>query len=343
MTTTLDIIQIFILLITWISEIILCLTIIIIFTTEWRTKQQFRVSDKILMSMALTNLFLQSSTAIDNLVYLLWFYQVMSKAGSMLVFSLNISFLYANVWHTAWLSIHYCLKLVGPSHSVFSRLKRWMSASIVPLLVGTLIGALLINLPFIWTVRIEFCMNSTSMDSKKEWNVHQVIPFTIFSMFLGICLPFMVTLLQGHVRATTTMIIQLLLNLLLYLSVLAVLMSAFSIGIIFIYILWNSILLNPCAQTLTLILGNPRMKTRRIDCGLLAGVRIDPAVPDSTLRVVAYADDVTIFVPSQDEVQCGVSEVERYAEASGSKINQDKYVTGAFELVSKMTGRSAND
>ncbi|KAM4019696.1 uncharacterized protein ACNLHF_000345 [Anomaloglossus baeobatrachus] len=51
---------------------------------------------------------------------------------------------------------------------------------------------------------------------------------------------------------------------------------------------------------------------------------MDRTAPESTLRVVAYADDVTIFVSSDGEAEWLMSEVNRYSEASGSKINRDK-------------------
>ncbi|XP_069616043.1 F-box only protein 24 [Ranitomeya imitator] len=51
--------------------------------------------------------------------------------------------------------------------------------------------------------------------------------------------------------------------------------------------------------------------------------------PEAILRVVAYAD-VTVFVSSQEEAMVVMSEVESYSEASGSKVNQDKFA--AIEL-----------
>ncbi|XP_069828882.1 olfactory receptor 6N1-like, partial [Dendropsophus ebraccatus] len=46
--------------------------------------------------------------------------------------------------------------------------------------------------------------------------------------------------------------------------------------------------------------------------------------PEATLRVVAYADDATIFVSSREAVDVVMSEVDRYSEESGSSINPDK-------------------
>ncbi|XP_044146854.1 uncharacterized protein LOC122935155 [Bufo gargarizans] len=66
---------------------------------------------------------------------------------------------------------------------------------------------------------------------------------------------------------------------------------------------------------------------RRVDRGPLAGVRMELAVGGPSLKVVAYADDVSIFTSSEEEVGWVMSEVNRYSEVSGSQINRDKCET----------------
>lgn len=63
---------------------------------------------------------------------------------------------------------------------------------------------------------------------------------------------------------------------------------------------------------------------RRIGCGPSAGVGMDLEAPDVALKVVAYADDVTLFVSSSGEADSVMSEVDRYSVASGSMINLEK-------------------
>ncbi|CAJ0960350.1 unnamed protein product [Ranitomeya imitator] len=81
---------------------------------------------------------------------------------------------------------------------------------------------------------------------------------------------------------------------------------------------------------------------KRVERGPLAGM--DQAAPEATLRVVAYADDVTVFVSSHEEAGWLMSEVDRYSEASGSKINRDKceslWLGGdpGFDLPDTLTG-----
>lgn len=62
---------------------------------------------------------------------------------------------------------------------------------------------------------------------------------------------------------------------------------------------------------------------RRLESGMLCGVPVGlPGEPP--LRVVAYADDVSVIVTGADEAEEVVSLTSRYSEASGSKINQEK-------------------
>ncbi|CAI9622827.1 unnamed protein product, partial [Staurois parvus] len=62
---------------------------------------------------------------------------------------------------------------------------------------------------------------------------------------------------------------------------------------------------------------------RRLDGVALGGVPVGiPGEPP--LRVIAYADDISVFVSGAEEAQVVVSEIEQYSEVSGSKVNQDK-------------------
>ncbi|XP_073502365.1 taste receptor type 2 member 140-like [Phyllobates terribilis] len=282
--------NIFLLLVVIISGIILCSSIVIVYIFEWKKNQQISVHDKIFIYSAITNLLLQFSTSLNSLINTFWFYQVMSKPGSMLVLFFNFFFIYDNIWHTAWLSIHYCLKLVNSSHRVLLQMKKRLSTSIIPLLLVTSAVMVLINLPYIWTVRIKFLLNETN-SFKRSYVIHRDNMVIICNISIGCCLPFLVTVtciglsvrslvrhmwkmrsntshfssspqLQGHFRAAMTMILQLLLNLFLYLCVIGVYISSFYPGTFWEVFFWSSILCYPSAQTITLILGNPKLKKR---------------------------------------------------------------------------------
>ncbi|CAJ0951090.1 unnamed protein product [Ranitomeya imitator] len=75
-----------------------------------------------------------------------------------------------------------------------------------------------------------------------------------------------------------------------------------------------------------------------MNCGPLARIWMAWAAPEATLRVVAYADDVTVFVFSHEEAGWLMSEVDRYSEASESKINQDKYTLPGPKVSAKVLG-----
>ena len=62
---------------------------------------------------------------------------------------------------------------------------------------------------------------------------------------------------------------------------------------------------------------------RRLESGPLCGVPLGIA-GKPPLKVVAYADDVSVFVSGTGEAQEVVSVIRQYTEASGSKVNQDK-------------------
>ncbi|CAI9609013.1 unnamed protein product, partial [Staurois parvus] len=54
-------------------------------------------------------------------------------------------------------------------------------------------------------------------------------------------------------------------------------------------------------------------------CGVPLGIAIVPP-----LKVVAYADDVSVIISGTEEAQEVVSVIEQYTEASGSKVNHEK-------------------
>ncbi|KAG8536050.1 hypothetical protein GDO81_027200 [Engystomops pustulosus] len=289
MIATLKVFQIIVITFSCIVEIILSSSVIIIYIIEWKKNQQLGVTDKIFIFMAINNLLLQCCTNMNCLIYLFWFYQMITKQY-FLFFALNLCFIYDNVWHTAWLSLHYCLKLVNPSHWVFVRMKKWMSSSIVSMLIATSIVMFLINLPYGWTARLEILLNKTTT---RSYNYDIIFDrgIMVYNIIIGCCIPFLVAFiciglsvwslvnhiwrmrrhsaqsrsspqLQGHVRAIVTMIIQMLLNLLLYLSVIGLFMTSSNSDEIFVVILWSSIMICPCAQTLTIILRNPKLKNQ---------------------------------------------------------------------------------
>jgi hypothetical protein len=54
----------------------------------------------------------------------------------------------------------------------------------------------------------------------------------------------------------------------------------------------------------------------------LQGIRLDPRKPKTA--IMAYADDVTIMLTSQEETKIVQDSIKGYQNASGAKINLDK-------------------
>lgn len=62
---------------------------------------------------------------------------------------------------------------------------------------------------------------------------------------------------------------------------------------------------------------------RRLENGPLCGVPLGIA-GEPPLRVVVYADDVSVFISGTGEAQEGVTVMDQYSETSGFKVNRDE-------------------
>ncbi|XP_056392748.1 taste receptor type 2 member 39-like [Hyla sarda] len=276
------------LVITWISGIALSSFIVIVYIIEWKKKEQFNVCDRIFVFMALNNLLRQSSISFNVLKYLFWFHLMVTNRGYIMVCTVTFLYLiYDSIWHSAWLSMYYCVKLVNSSHRVIVMVKHRLSSSVTLLLITTSVASFLINLPYIWTMSISFPHNNSSLS--KNYIIQHKLYFTYINVLFGCCLPFLVTFicigvsvgalvrhmwrmrhsasqfssspqLQGHVRATRTMILQVLLNLFLYVSVVGMLFV--SLGYIWSVFIWLLIMSSPSIQIITLIMGYPKLQKK---------------------------------------------------------------------------------
>lgn len=287
MLTALDLFLVTFVVITWISGIILGSFIIIFYIIEWKKKQQFNVCDRIFVFMAVSNLFQQSSIAFSVLTYLIWLPQLsMNRAYIKACIMIFYYLTYDNTWHSAWLSIYYCLKLVTYSHRVFTLLKNRLSSSVTPLLITTSGASFLINLPYIWTLTIEFPHNISSLS--RGYTIQKNLYFTAFNLMFGVCLPLLVIViciglsvgslvrhvrrmrrdasqfsssqLQGHIRAIRTMILQLLLNVILYILVIVIFSP--SMGVFWDVVFYVLMMSFPSIQTISVIMGNPKLKNK---------------------------------------------------------------------------------
>ncbi|XP_075036946.1 taste receptor type 2 member 40-like [Mixophyes fleayi] len=257
---------------------------------DWRKKQHFIVCDKIFLSMALTNVVLQCVMVISAFLYCFWTHLLFVNKTYLYLFVGQFFLIYGNFWHTAWLSVHYCLKLVNSSYYFCLSLKKRLSSSILQLLIMTLVGSFLINLPFIWTIKLE-CLQNVTDPSRNIYFVDLNIHYTVFNMVIGCCLPFVVSViciglsvksllghvwrmkqnmshfssspqLKVHVQAVRTMILQVMLNSIIYLAVISIFLSSFKLNNNLEAVLWTIIMSYPSAQTVNLVLGSPKLYSK---------------------------------------------------------------------------------
>lgn len=278
-----------ILIMTTISGLLINSSIVADYYTTWREKHHPGVS--ILFSTAVTNVLLQCSITLDGFLYVFDGYVMVVHEVYVMDFTVLYFLIELSFWHATWLSIYYCLKLLNLPNHFFFQLKRGFSSSVPLLLVGSAIGLLLINVPFLWTVQITMLPNGTG------YEFGMVYPYTIFNMIFGCCFPFLITLtsivlsissllshiwkvksneinfrrpqLKAHIGAVRTMVTRLVLDLVLFLVSAALLSSQLSLGIVVDTACWVYIMLYSTFQSINFILGNPKLKTKLLTCRMI--------------------------------------------------------------------------
>ncbi|KAM5152760.1 taste receptor type 2 member 40-like [Mantella aurantiaca] len=273
--------------VTFILGVFLNSLIAVIYFKNWGLSTKSRVCERILLSTAVTNVLLQCSITFDTVLYTWGIYVLFTKEVYIFDFVNIFLLIEFSFWQTCWLSIYYCLKIVKFSYQPFLWIQTRFSSFVAPGLMVTATGSLLINLPFIWTVRIDFLQNVTS-PSEKNYDVEMNLPYTVFNMMAGCGLPFLLTLtsmglsvtyllkhvfrvkgngshfrdsqLEAHIRAVRTMVLRLILDLTFCLIISGSLTSEFSFGNSWNVVCWILVAFYPTAQSVLLILGNSTLK-----------------------------------------------------------------------------------
>ncbi|XP_073502364.1 taste receptor type 2 member 40-like [Phyllobates terribilis] len=268
--------------ISWLSGVLLNSSVVTMYFRNWRMKVRFSVCDRMFLFMALNNITLQSYLFYDTCVFIFLRCHQLNSYIYQLIF--GYASIYGNFWHTAWLSLYYCLKVVNSQHHLITQVRRKLSSSIIQVLVATLVGLVFINLPFIWTMKFKKSQNGTKAQCFFEMNIQYIY----FNVGLGCYLPFIMNVacigfsvgsllrhmwrmrrnafqstpspqLQGYVRASRTMILQLLLNSFIFPAVAGMFLSEFDFFHMSNIIVWMVLMLYPTAQAFTLILGNSKL------------------------------------------------------------------------------------
>lgn len=262
--------------------------IAVVYFKDWRQSVKSRVCEQILLSTSITNVLLQCLITFDGVLYIYGTHVLFIKEVYILDYVFFFLLMECSFWLTCWLSIYYCLKIVNFSHQIFLRIKTKFFSFATQVLLGTAAGSLLINLPFVWTVDIRFLQNLTSTD-ENNYNLDVNLPFTIFNMMLGCCVPSLLTSismglsvtyllrhvfrvksdpsqfkavqLEAHITAVRTMVVRLILDLAFFLIIAGSLTSEFSFGESWGAVCWILVIFYPTAQSVVLILGNSRLRT----------------------------------------------------------------------------------
>ncbi|KAM5152765.1 taste receptor type 2 member 9-like [Mantella aurantiaca] len=265
-------------------------SILAMYFIHWKSIRNSIVYDRILLSIVLMNISLQICLTVDGVLDTLETFVVLGKNTFLIMFTLQFAFFYASAWNTAWLSVFYYSRLVSFSHPYLLRMKAMFLSSVPQLMVGSVLSSVVINLPFFWLTEANAVQNRTLTTPMSGYNVAIHPGFTVFNSLVGFVLPLAVTCLcigqcvtsllrhvwrmnlseshltssqlQGHIRAAGTMIMRLLLDLTFYLIVIIGVLKSFRLPVIYSICSWISNLTYPTAQSLILIHGNPKLKSK---------------------------------------------------------------------------------
>ncbi|XP_077305984.1 taste receptor type 2 member 8-like [Lithobates pipiens] len=229
--------------------------IAVVYFKDWRQSVKSRVCERILLSTAIANVLLQCFITLDGVLYIYGTYVLFIKEVYIFDYVFLFLLIEFSFWHTCWLSIYYCLKIVTFSQQIFLWMKTKFFSFVTQVLIGTAAASLLINLPFVWTVDIHFLQNLTST-AENNYIIDLNLSYIIFNMMLGCCLPFLLTFtsmglsvtyllwhvfrvksdasqfkavqLEAHITAVRTMVVRLMVDLTFFLIIAGSLTSEFS-------------------------------------------------------------------------------------------------------------------
>ncbi|XP_075141492.1 taste receptor type 2 member 1-like [Leptodactylus fuscus] len=249
-------------------------------------KQRHQPGGYIFFSTAVTNVLLQCSISVDGFLYVcdryvIFLHEVYVMDFSILYFLIELSF-----WHATWLAIYYCLKLVNLPYQFFLQMKLRFSSYVPLLLVGSIIGLFIINVPFLWTLRITVHPNGT------EYIFHMLYPHAICNMIFGCVVPFLIIFtsivlsissllshiwkvksnnmnfrrpkLKAHIGAVRTMVTRLILDLILCLVASGLLSSELTFEVVVDTSCWLFLMSYSTLQSIIFILGNPKLKASEV-------------------------------------------------------------------------------
>ncbi|XP_069841127.1 taste receptor type 2 member 9-like [Dendropsophus ebraccatus] len=296
MVEVLEVIFLVYLVISWISGTILNSWIGIIYLQDWRRHRSAGICDQITFIMSSINVVLQFTLTMDGMFQVFRLYSKLSKDYYICVSIFMFFLCDISSWHTTWLAISYFLRLVSVSHPFFLRLRSCFPSSALPLLLASVLGSFLINLPFFFTTHVallDFPTNEsyTSMYTQK-YHPSSILLHVVFSCCLPIiftlpCIGLSVKSLLGHVwkmrqsssqysfspqlqalvQAAGTMILRVVTELTFNLIMTAIISMSYEMPLTIVAILWFLVMIFPTVQSIILIMGSPRLRSRLLGHG----------------------------------------------------------------------------
>ncbi|KAG8550189.1 hypothetical protein GDO81_027796 [Engystomops pustulosus] len=289
MLLSVRIVKAIVLLTTTVSGLFMNSSIVAEYGRTWGRRHQ--PVEHIIFSTAVTNVLLQCSVTLDGFLYVFNSYVTFVEEVYVMDFAVLYFLIELSFWHAAWLSIYYCLKLVNHHNHFYSQMKLHFFSCIPGLLIGSTVGSLLINVPFLWTLQITVLPNGT------DYNFNMVQPHKILNMIFGCLVPFLLTFtsivlsvcsllshvlrvkrkesnfrrpqLKAHMGAVRTMVTRLILDLILCLVSAGLLTSQLTLGLVVDTACWVLVMCYSTFQSIIFIQGNPKLKTKLFTCNMM--------------------------------------------------------------------------
>ncbi|XP_069841129.1 taste receptor type 2 member 9-like [Dendropsophus ebraccatus] len=284
------------LVISWISGTILNSWVVLTHLQDWRRPRSVGICDQITFITSVINVVLQFFLTIDGMFERFDLYLQLPKYFYLSVYTFIFFLCDISSWHTTWLAISYFLRLVSVSHPFFLRLRSCFPSSALPLLLASVLGSFLINLPIYFTTHVDLLRFPTNESSRADYTEELHPSSILLHVVFSCCLPIIFTLpciglsvksllghvwkmrqsssqysfspqLQALVQAAGTMILRVVAELTFNLIITGILSTSYNMPPTMVTIVWFYIMTFPTAQSLILIMGSPRLRSQLLGHG----------------------------------------------------------------------------
>ncbi|XP_078509271.1 taste receptor type 2 member 9-like [Lissotriton helveticus] len=255
---------------------------------DWARGRTPNTLEFILIAAGISDAFFQCTVIVQICISKLWL-EVFVDCNFLVLFQLHMWTGSFSIWLNTCLCVFYCIKIVDFKHRLFLWLKLRISKVVHWLLLGLMVGSLALSVPIHWYSNCAFNHNSTTdmMSTFTASGAAQDMqtPYMIALGVLGFCLPLLLGIffitpiltslyrhtqrmkegasgiskprLEAHTSAARILGSLLMINIILLLTM--VVKSVSSIDLLPM-VFWIIIVSCVSAHSVTLILGNTRLK-----------------------------------------------------------------------------------